>query len=444
MFDIDINKDGLCEKCEAKEKDIIVECKNCKEKMKAFLLTSDGLCAKCDKTIKQKDFLVECKKCGENFKGYLMLSNGLCASCDKELKNKPDSQIVSAEEPKIVVNSPSSKFCSFCGLANLASSNFCKSCGKTLKRTDNRLYVPTPPATNHVHIPTDNKPHHNNTPVIIGLVVLGVAVLVIGGLYMDNQTKIDSLANDQKKEVESTQTELTNLKEQQKKTNQQKANLEKTVSQLTKDINATQNYSQIADAYKKYIPSVAELVCPQADGTYMQGSGVLRIKSGSGLLRVITNAHVVGNADSCAVGITYDVHLTPSVIYLGKVETVNSSADLAELSLTDRYDGTNYNPVTDYDLSGIVSAPNACNKNDVNFGDKVFVLGYPGIGGNTITVTEGIVSGFEPGYIKTSAKIDHGNSGGLALHYSGCTLGIATFASTGEIESLGYLIDLTK
>jgi len=77
----------------------------------------------------------------------------------------------------------------------------------------------------------------------------------------------------------------------------------------------------------------------------------------------------------------------------------------------------------------------------------MYVLGYPDIGGDTVTVTEGIISGFETrfntNYIVTSAKISHGNSGGLALLESGCSIGITTFAKTSEIESLGYIIDLT-
>ena len=56
----------------------------------------------------------------------------------------------------------------------------------------------------------------------------------------------------------------------------------------------------------------------------------------------------------------------------------------------------------------------------LHLGDDILILGYPGIGGETITLTRGEVSGFhlcKRGYgnrafIKTSATIAGGNSGG--------------------------------
>ena len=69
-------------------------------------------------------------------------------------------------------------------------------------------------------------------------------------------------------------------------------------------------------------------------------------------------------------------------------------------------------------------------------------MGYPGIGTQGgITATEGIVSGIENQYYVTSAKIDQGNSGGLAvLVKDNCFLGIPTWAKLGVIESLGRII----
>ncbi len=79
---------------------------------------------------------------------------------------------------------------------------------------------------------------------------------------------------------------------------------------------------------------------------------------------------------------------------------------------------------------------------NANIGDKVVILGYPSIGARTgITATEGIVSGVENEYFVTSAKIDHGNSGGLAvLLKDNCFLGIPSWAKSGEIESLGRIL----
>ena len=76
-------------------------------------------------------------------------------------------------------------------------------------------------------------------------------------------------------------------------------------------------------------------------------------------------------------------------------------------------------------------------------GEAVVVLGYPGIGSDTdITATEGIISGYEDTYYVTSANIDHGNSGGAAiLLKDNCFLGIPTYVESGELESLGRILD---
>jgi len=61
-----------------------------------------------------------------------------------------------------------------------------------------------------------------------------------------------------------------------------------------------------------------------------------------------------------------------------------------------------------------------------------------------LTVTDGIVSGIEytayGAVYKTSAKIDRGNSGGLAIdNNSKCGIGIPTWATSGAFDGLGYI-----
>ena len=79
-----------------------------------------------------------------------------------------------------------------------------------------------------------------------------------------------------------------------------------------------------------------------------------------------------------------------------------------------------------------------------NLGDGVVVLGYPGIGStNSVTATEGIISGFDGDYFITSAKVEQGNSGGAAiLSKEDCLLGIPTYASLGQVESLARILDI--
>ena len=77
-------------------------------------------------------------------------------------------------------------------------------------------------------------------------------------------------------------------------------------------------------------------------------------------------------------------------------------------------------------------------------GDQIVILGYPSIGAeNSVTVTEGIISGYENNFYITSAKVERGNSGGAAiLVRENCYLGIPTFTASGRAESLARILDV--
>lgn len=81
---------------------------------------------------------------------------------------------------------------------------------------------------------------------------------------------------------------------------------------------------------------------------------------------------------------------------------------------------------------------------DPEIGDTVVVLGYPGIGAKeSITATEGIISGFDEVHYTTSAKIERGNSGGAAIHVEkNCFLGLPTLVVAGRIESLARILPI--
>jgi hypothetical protein len=76
---------------------------------------------------------------------------------------------------------------------------------------------------------------------------------------------------------------------------------------------------------------------------------------------------------------------------------------------------------------------------EVGIGDEIRVLGYPGIGGDTITFTRGAVSGFtsdrsvgDRAWIKTDATIAGGNSGGLAVNEDGELIGVPSVVGSGS------------
>ncbi len=71
-------------------------------------------------------------------------------------------------------------------------------------------------------------------------------------------------------------------------------------------------------------------------------------------------------------------------------------------------------------------------------GDHISILGFPAIGGDTITYTSGDVAGFsaedqlgDRAWIKTDATISGGNSGGMGTNDQGLLIGVPSIAASG-------------
>jgi len=77
-------------------------------------------------------------------------------------------------------------------------------------------------------------------------------------------------------------------------------------------------------------------------------------------------------------------------------------------------------------------------------------IGYPGIGGSTITYTSGDFSGFggssdgTQNYIKTTAPLEHGNSGGAAYDNMKQFVGIPTMVVAGSLNSISYILSVNS
>jgi S1-C subfamily serine protease len=159
------------------------------------------------------------------------------------------------------------------------------------------------------------------------------------------------------------------------------------------------------------------------------GSGT--IISADGL--ILTNAHVVlpdryFPVDALVVAQTLSQDAVPEPKFYAEVLQADAALDIAVIRITTDYDG---NPVDASSLN-LPHVPLG-DSDQLNLGDPLTILGYPGIGGDTVTLTRGEVSGFtsQPDYgqrafIKTSATIAGGNSGGLAVDALGELIGIPT------------------
>ncbi len=164
------------------------------------------------------------------------------------------------------------------------------------------------------------------------------------------------------------------------------------------------------------------------------GSGV--IIGSNGL--ILTNAHVVTSEGSCqftsvGVAVTRDSTTAARLQYRAVVLAVDPILDLAVIRIDGMLDPD------DGELPESFPAAPLGDSDSVRLGDGVRILGYPAIGGETITLTTGSVSGFtaqagigERALIKTDATISAGNSGGMAVDASGRVIGIPTKARASE------------
>lgn len=173
-----------------------------------------------------------------------------------------------------------------------------------------------------------------------------------------------------------------------------------------------------------------------------QGSGV--IISSDGL--VLTNRHVVyfetdldGSQKPGAyqICIPKNLNIAPDCSYTADLIAVDKDLDIALLKI--------------HPINGLGSNPPyqsvSWNLNNLpKTNDEVVTLGYPSIGGKTLTVSHGSVAGVVTATGKTWLKIDavssFGSSGGAAMNAQGELIGITSAANSDYAGSLGYVVNM--
>ncbi len=166
------------------------------------------------------------------------------------------------------------------------------------------------------------------------------------------------------------------------------------------------------------------------------GSGT--IVSADGL--ILTNCHVadpirygfppeeIPAYDYLGVALTIRSDRPPQLAYLATVEQADPRLDLAVIRIRYKTDRSEVKAST-LNLPYVKLG----DSDELVVGDDLNIFGYPGIGGETVTFTKGVVSGFTmeagvdgPAWIKTDASIAGGNSGGTAVDEQGLLVGVPT------------------
>ncbi|MGD2026495.1 MAG: trypsin-like peptidase domain-containing protein [Anaerolineales bacterium] len=251
---------------------------------------------------------------------------------------------------------------------------------------------------------------------LIGVMVVCVGVVIglgglatIGALFGDTTSTSDSMTFDQ---------QVTPLS--------QPTNTISTIGDSGQPTLDTTNLKPIP--YESVVQIIA-MYYDENDQLVQGWTGSGSIITADGL--ILTNAHVVlpdryFAVDALGVAFTVAEDRLPELLYFAEVVQADEPLDIAVIRITT-------------DLNGAPVDPAALNlpfvplgdADNLSLGDQITILGYPGIGGQTITLTRGEVSGFtsEPergdrAFIKTSATIAGGNSGGLAADSEGYLIGI--------------------
>ncbi len=323
--------------------------------------------------------------------------------------------------------------CKKCAYKTKETHKFCPNCAETIEtKKEAEIKIEEIPETNK-EADKQIKIITKIISIVLGIGALAVLLFVVypnikENLELKKQAE-EALVAEQEALDQLRDKQLEDLVEQVTTLKNKPAQI-RTVTVEAKDT--------IADIVKKWSPRVVYVECTW---TYTNTGKVYARASGSATLikiagegiKALTNKHVL----------LYKEEYSPSycTVTLPGIKSYSIMAGDSPWSGARDIDQGSIKMPQDAILSGITAQPLYLCPN-VDIGDKVIVMGYPGIGSETsITVTEGIVSGFDGDYYITSAKIDSGNSGGAAiLVKDNCYLGIPSASVVGTMESLGRIL----
>lgn len=162
-----------------------------------------------------------------------------------------------------------------------------------------------------------------------------------------------------------------------------------------------------------------------ASGPRPRGSAIIVRSDGV----IATNQHVVTNDktnrlyDEIIFSIARDGDpITSGIRYVLKPLIISKEYDLALLRVASDAAG---NPVP---RSFTFPTIEIGDSRRIKLLDDLFIIGFPEKGGSTVTISSGVVEGRDVlgNWIKTNARVIHGNSGGAAVNIEGKLIGIPT------------------
>lgn len=265
--------------------------------------------------------------------------------------------------------------------------------------------------------------------------------------------------------IEIQALELSQTKDELEKT---KTDAEKTTAQIKTLTQTLKDQEKNKDAVissldlNLYVTGVVQILCTGSQGIVSGSGSLFTFKEVSHA--VLTNYHVVKDATRCVVMMTNTANAQTGVFSLkSSIYSYNSNTDEAILEIGEPLSKTSV-PVDNYNYS--LAKVRKC-VSPVSVGTPVVIIGYPAyakrdatINVDTIgsvstifrTATNGIISGYDTSAAGAanyfvSAKIDNGNSGGIALAKDTngiCILGLPTWLTVGNYETQGLVQNIAN
>lgn len=320
------------------------------------------------------------------------------------------------------------KICPQCGKQNRVNARFCAQCGYTFATG-----VPSPGVLGRIGLSRRAIYAAAATAVVLGLLIVGVLITGLasrrptGSLATATMARIDITPMGSRAWPTSAPTSPT--------PGLATATLLPVLTQPT-------STPPPSEALDRALLATVQIIVP-VDGQRLSSAGSGSVLTDKG--HILTNFHVIGDPDTGRPynrqGLIYvavnprDLKSPPQVAYLAQLVQGDQDMDLALIRLAATQDGGDLPP----DL-GLETVP-VGDSDTVRIGDELSILGFPGLGGETVTFTRGSVSGFlaSEGWIKTDAEINAGNSGGAAINRAGELVGVPSAAATETVEVPGKI-----
>jgi S1-C subfamily serine protease len=178
------------------------------------------------------------------------------------------------------------------------------------------------------------------------------------------------------------------------------------------------------------------------------GSGTVLSEDGL----ILTNYHLIaevaenpkdGEDEPVVIGLTIDPHNPPRELFRGKVVAFNKDVDFALIQVDCGF----YRQPLPKGYRFVTIPLGDPAKQEI--GNTIWAIGYPVLGGSngraSITLTRGVLSGFEEKPIgtmfKTDANIGSGNSGGAAVDRNWQLIGVPSYhhVDPEDVSSMSYI-----